>query len=373
MNRENWLWYANVLGFSAPNAGAALREYETPNALLAAKNDAVLPVLTPMQQEVLKSTSPLDFIKTLQSCEKQGVGIVTYAESAYPDALREIPSPPLVLYYKGDIGILNQYFLFAMIGTRRPSGYGQEVTRDLSKALTAAGLVLVSGLADGLDSEAHRAAVAAEAPTVACLAFGHGFCYPAANRTLKGVIEQIGVTVSEYPPDIGPQKQYFLARNRIIAGLSRGLCVAEARKASGTMNTVAAALEYGKDVFAVPGSIYSPLSEGTNALLREGATPVTSAQDILDAYAISYAGDDAGKASCLDFSFSADALLVKAHLSPVPKSIETLCNETKMSLAKVMACLTELELSNAARQLAGRQFIIGDTAAAQDADEEEFE
>ncbi|MEG1476163.1 MAG: DNA-processing protein DprA [Oscillospiraceae bacterium] len=357
MRQEDWLWYANVLGNNAQNTGAVLARYETPEALLSAKN-TVPQELSASQLEVLNSTSPSEFIKTVTQCKSLGVGIVNYSEPSYPEALRDITNPPPVLYYKGDITILNNYFLFAIIGTRRPSGYGIEVTRDIAKVLTKAGVVLVSGLAEGLDSEAHKAAIAEEMPTVACLAFGHSYCYPAQNRTLKAIIEQVGVTISEYPPEVSPQKAYFLARNRIIAGISRGVCVAEARRASGTMNTVGFALEYGKDIFSVPGSIYSPMSEGTNALLREGASPVTSAADILDAYAISISNIKEDTAPALDFSFSTDAAEVKIHLSPMPKSIEVLCSETKMSPAKVMACLTELELSGAAKQIAGRQFII---------------
>lgn len=145
-------------------------------------------------------------------------------------------------------------------------------------------MVLVSGLASGLDSEAHKAAVRAGTPTVACIAFGHDLCYPAANRTLKGLIEKQGLVLGEYPPGTEPLRPYFLQRNRLIAALSRGVCVAEARRVSGTMNTVHAALGYGKDVFAVPGSIFSPLSEGANHLLGRGALAAVSAADILEFY-----------------------------------------------------------------------------------------
>ena len=178
-----------------------------------------------------------------------------------------------MLYYRGDAGIPNRCFTFAIVGTRRPSAYGVEATASIAGELARAGVALVSGLATGLDSESHKAAVQAGAPTVACIAFGHDQCYPAANRTLKGVIERQGLVLSEYPPGTPPQRGYFLQRNRLIAGLSRGLCVAEARRRSGTMNTVAAALAAGRDVFSVPGSIFSPLCEGTNQLLREGAVP----------------------------------------------------------------------------------------------------
>ena len=205
----------------------------------------------------------------------------TKLDEDYPDLLRAVSAPPPVLYYRGDAGIPNRCFTFAIVGTRRPSAYGVEATASIAGELARAGVALVSGLATGLDSESHKAAVQAGAPTVACIAFGHDQCYPAANRTLKGVIERQGLVLSEYPPGTPPQRGYFLQRNRLIAGLSRGRCVAEARRRSGTMNTVAAALAAGRDVFSVPGSIFSPLCEGTNQLLREGAVPAVSGADIL--------------------------------------------------------------------------------------------
>lgn len=238
-------------------------------------------VFTPAQLAALRAARPEDYTARLDDCARHGVNVLTWADEDYPDLLRAVSAPPPVLYYRGDAGIPNRCFTFAIVGTRRPSAYGVEATASIAGELARAGVALVSGLATGLDSESHKAAVQAGAPTVACIAFGHDQCYPAANRTLKGVIERQGLVLSEYPPGTPPQRGYFLQRNRLIAGLSRGLCVAEARRRSGTMNTVAAALAAGRDVFSVPGSIFSPLCEGTNQLLREGAVPAVSGADIL--------------------------------------------------------------------------------------------
>ena len=191
---------------------------------------------------------------------------------------------------------------------------------------------------------------------VACIAFGHDLCYPAANRTLKGVIERQGLVLSEYPPGTPPQRGYFLQRNRLIAGLSRGLCVAEARRRSGTMNTVAAALAAGRDVFSVPGSIFSPLCEGTNQLLREGAVPAVSGADILLWYGLAQP-EQPEKAKPDGAPLSLDAQRMRDALSAAaPLPLDALCAKTGLPPPKAMAALTELELAGFSRQLAGRQF-----------------
>ncbi|MFR1358074.1 MAG: DNA-processing protein DprA [Ruthenibacterium lactatiformans] len=252
-----WLWMAAALGPGAPNSGMALSMFPDARALAQAcwKEDLSM-VFTPAQLAALRAARPEDYTARLDDCARHGVNVLTWADEDYPDLLRAVSAPPPVLYYRGDAGIPNRCFTFAIVGTRRPSAYGVEATASIAGELARAGVALVSGLATGLDSESHKAAVQAGAPTVACIAFGHDQCYPAANRTLKGVIERQGLVLSEYPPGTPPQRGYFLQRNRLIAGLSRGLCVAEARRRSGTMNTVAAALAAGRDVFSVPGSIF---------------------------------------------------------------------------------------------------------------------
>ena len=331
-----WLWMAAALGPGAPNSGMALSMFPDARALRAAR--------------------PEDYTARLDDCARHGVNVLTWADEDYPDLLRAVSAPPPVLYYRGDAGIPNRCFTFAIVGTRRPSAYGVEATASIAGELARAGVALVSGLATGLDSESHKAAVQAGAPTVACIAFGHDLCYPAANRTLKGVIERQGLVLSEYPPGTPPQRGYFLQRNRLIAGLSRGLCVAEARRRSGTMNTVAAALAAGRDVFSVPGSIFSPLCEGTNQLLREGAVPAVSGADILLWYGLAQP-EQPEKAKPDGAPLSLDAQRMRDAMSAAaPLPLDALCAKTGLPPPKAMAALTELELAGFSRQLAGRQF-----------------
>lgn len=361
MNRAAWLWLAAALGPAAENSGMVLRMFpkarELPRAL---QSEDLSMLFTPGQLKVLRATRPEDYIARLDDCKRCHVDVLTWEDENYPALLRAISAPPPVLYYRGDATIPNRSFLFAIVGTRRPSAYGVEATAAIAGSLARSGVVLVSGLATGLDSESHKAAVQAGTPTVACIAFGHDQCYPAANRKLKELIERQGLVLSEYPPGTPPLKHHFLQRNRLIAGLSRGLCVAEARRRSGTMNTVAAALESGRDVFSVPGSIFSPLCEGTNQLLRDGAAPALGGADILHWYGLApdvHPEQPAEEGAQRETELSPNAERMRGALcAAAPQTLEALCTKTGLAPPQAMAALTELELAGLSVQLAGRQF-----------------
>ena len=369
--RALWLWLADALGPAAVQAGDILRMYEHPQILFVELFTTDLScILNPSQLRSLHAAEPEDFVARLDECRQNGVSVVCYDEDDYPALLREIPAPPPVLYYRGDITILQRCFTFAIVGARKPSAYGVEATARIAEPLAKAGVALISGLASGLDSEAHKIALREKAPTVACIAFGHEHCYPGAHKKLKTLLEEHGLVIGEYPPHMPPRKDFFLQRNRLIAGLSQGICVAEAKRASGTMNTVSAALEYGRDVFAVPGSIFSPLSEGTNHLLAEGAQVAVCGEDILNFYDLQPNDEKqnvqtspqekseqaAGCEESLNLSESADA--VYRAMGGQAQPLAVLCEKTGMPTAKVMAGLTELELCGLIRALPGRQYVL---------------
>jgi DNA processing protein len=206
----------------------------------------------------------------------------------YPPLLARIPDPPVRLWLRGDaeVDVLGRPAV-AIVGARACSGYGRSVTRRLAAEAAACGVVVVSGLARGIDGEAHRGALAAGGTTVAVLGCGVDRDYPAAHAELaRAIVDQGGLIVSEYEPGTEPAPWRFPARNRIIAGLARATVVVEARERSGALITADFALEDGREVLAVPGEITSALSAGTNALLRQGATPATSAADVLEAIGI---------------------------------------------------------------------------------------
>ncbi len=299
MSKEVWMWLADGLGYGAVNSGELLEAYPGgAKAVKEALGDSALDdILTLKQAEKLASSRPEDFALPLGHAEKSGVTVIPYDDPGYPSLLRNIPNPPPVLYVKGDASLLNDQLSVGMIGTRRASAYGVEAMQKIAKGVALGGAIIVSGLAAGLDSEAHKAALSVNGPTIACIAFGHDRCYPANNKQLKEVIERHGAVVSEYPVGTGPEKAYFLQRNRLIAGLSHALVVAEARERSGTMSTVNFASEYGRDVFAIPGSVFSALSGGTNAMIREGAYVAASANDVLNLYGIEIEEEDLTKSA----------------------------------------------------------------------------
>jgi DNA processing protein len=261
-----------------------------------------------------------------------------------PPLLRAIHDPPARLYVRGGAGDeLLARPAVAIVGARACSPYGAEVARMLGRELAAAGLVVVSGLARGIDGEVHRGALAAGGATVAVLGCGIDRDYPAAHARLADEIRADGLVVSEYPPGTEPAPWRFPARNRIIAGLCAATVVVEARERSGALITADFALDEGREVLAVPGEITAALSAGTNALLRLGATPATSAQDVLEPFG-------------LTMPERAPPPLEGAAghvLEALPGSADDVARATGLSAAAVAAALAELELAGIVAEGAG--------------------
>jgi len=260
----------------------------------------------------------------------QARGFRFVAQRELPPLLRAIHDPPPGLFVRGDAELeLLARPAVAVVGARACSGYGASVARMLGRELSSAGLVVVSGLARGVDAEAHRGVLDAGGTTVAVLGCGIDRDYPAAHAQLARRIAATGLVVAEYAPGVEPAPWRFPARNRIIAGLCRATIVVEARERSGALITGDLALEEGREVFAVPGEIGSALSAGTNALLKLGAPPLTCAADVLDVYGLAPREDPVD-----------DELL--AHL---PATIDELVHSTGRCAAEVSRALTELELA----------------------------
>ena len=247
-----------------------------------------------------------------------------------PQLLRAIHDPPPGLFVRGDGDLaLLECAAVAVVGARACSGYGASVARSVARDLAAAGLVVVSGLARGVDAEAHRGALDAGAPTVAVLGCGIDRDYPAAHAELARRIAATGLIVSEYAPGVEPAPWRFPARNRIVAGLSAATIVVEARERSGALITADLALEEGREVFTVPGEISSALSAGTNALLKLGATPLTSAADVLQSF-----GLDAEPPQERD-----------GLLDLLPATADELVRKTGRPSSEIAQALVELELA----------------------------
>ncbi len=267
------------------------------------------------------------------------ISSIRRGDPAFPSLLAAIHDPPPTLFVRGsaDATLLDQPAV-ALVGARACSSYGRSVTRSLARDLAAAGLVVVSGMARGIDGEAHRGALDARGVTVAVLGCGVDRDYPAAHSELALRICDSGLVVSEYEPGVEPAPWRFPARNRIIAGLCRATVVIEARERSGALITADFALEEGREVLAVPGEITSSLSAGTNALLRLGATPVTCAADVLEVFGI-----DPAKPPAAVLDGVAGALLER--LSEGALTADELMRRSGVEPAAVSAALLELELA----------------------------
>jgi DNA processing protein len=263
-------------------------------------------------------------------------------DALFPERLRAIFDPPPALYVRGEgEPELLAHRSVAVVGARSCSPYGAQVARRLGRELAAAGLVVVSGLARGIDGEAHRGALEAGGTTVAVLGCGIDRDYPASHAQLSRRIEEHGLVVSEYEPGVEPAPWRFPARNRIIAGLSEAVIVVEARERSGALITADFGLDEGREVFAVPGEITSSLSSGTNALLKLGATPLTSPGDVLDALGIER--PDAAAPAAV--AVSPDATQLLDLVREAPAGADELAARGTLDAGAVSVALTELELA----------------------------
>jgi DNA processing protein len=279
-----------------------------------------------------------DAARYLDALERRGLRWLARSDPRFPPLLRTIHDTPSGLFLRGSEPCeLLARPAVAIVGARACSGYGTQVARMLGRELAAAGLNVVSGMARGVDGEAHRGALDAGGKTVAVLGCGIDRDYPAAHGELARRIAEAGLVVSEYAPGVEPAPWRFPARNRIIAGLAQATIVVEARERSGALITADFALEEGREVFACPGEITSSLSAGSNALLKLGATPLTSSDDVLELFGLT-AADDAH----VDLTRNAEALLARLD---APLTGDELVRASGLGAAEAMAALSELELA----------------------------
>jgi DNA processing protein len=322
-------------------------ERELALAVFAAEHDAHL-VDEPRSRAFERFARSFDAPLYLRRLAARGLGWIGRSDGRFPPLLRAIHDPPPGIFLRGraDSALLARKAV-AVVGARGASGYGLHVARAIARDLTSAGLIVVSGLARGIDGEAHRGALEAGGPTVAVLGCGVDRDYPAAHRELAARIGETGLVVSEYAPGVAPAPWRFPARNRIVAGLTLGTIVVQARKRSGALITADFALEEGRDVFAVPGEITSSLSHGANALLRLGAIPLTQVTDVLEHYGIEPVTAE------LPVEVGSAAQAVVAALRSGVGSADDLVRRTTLDAGVVAAALIELELAGLVREDAG--------------------
>ncbi|WP_264737184.1 DNA-processing protein DprA [Cytobacillus firmus] len=222
--------------------------------------------------------------KQIRQYSPNGIRTITIFDEEYPRLLKETYQPPWVIYARGDIGLLNSGTHLAVVGSRQATEYGEKAIQYMLPKLIEKGVIIVSGLAAGIDAIAHKEAIKNKGKTIGVIAGGLFHIYPQANQKLAYEMMKNQLVISEYPPDTRPSRWQFPMRNRIISGISRGTLVIQAKSKSGSLITANYAVQEGRDVFAVPGNIFSPFSGGTNELIQQGAKLVKSAEDILEEF-----------------------------------------------------------------------------------------
>ena len=300
----------------------------------------------------------IDPDKIMDDLARENIKVITIDDQSYPKLLAEIYGPPPLLYWKGMIE-KNDEFSLAVVGTRKFTSYGQQATENIVQELAASNITIISGLAYGIDSLAHNACLNAGGRTVAVLGSGldQQSIYPSANRYLaEKIIDSDGLILSEFPLGTPPLRHNFPQRNRIISGLALGTMVVEAGEKSGALITARLSLEQNREVFAVPGSIYSLVSFGPNNLIKQGAKPVTRAADILEALDLTRITSYIDSKKIIPES--AEEELIITHLGQEPVHVDELIRLTKLKTSLINSTLTLMEMKGMVKNLGGMQYVL---------------
>jgi len=349
---DSWFRLLETPGLGRDAVRRLLAAFGSPEAVLAAPNSALRGLIAADLVDAIGGE--IEGLDTRLSAAHDWLrggerrGMLAIGEAEYPPLLLQSADPPLLLYVQGNVRFLSQPCL-AIVGSRNASAQGVDNARAFGAHLSARGWTIVSGLAFGIDGAAHEGGLAGPGSTVAVVGTGLDRVYPARHRALAHRIAETGVLVSEYAPGMPPLPQNFPLRNRIIAGLSRGTLVVEAAVQSGSLITARQAADNGREVFALPGSIHSPLSRGCHALIRQGAKLVESADDILE----ELQGQPAVAAAGVPVPGSGREDPVLQALGHDPATLDALCARTGWSAQELSARLLELELDDRVARLPG--------------------
>lgn len=395
-----WLWLSSLKGVPNQLKLSLLAYFGTPERIFMAETGEYLLLdgMTRPIAELLEDKSLREADRILGECERLGLRILTLHDAEYPDRLRNIYDPPILLYVRGRLPLFDDEVAIAMVGSRKSSDYALRMSEQIAYQLASHGAVVVSGLAAGGDAAAHRGALRAGGFTAGVIGGGHDTVYPYENRFLYEDLAVRGVILSEYPPGTHHDGKHFPVRNRIISGLSLGVVVTEAGERSGTLITAGRALDQGRDVFAIPGRIDEPGCIGSNRLLRDGAMLVTEAWDILTHYESRYphklrvrSSQEAtrfgehephGKTPppkeketkpvestlpvlALDSNhgLSNDQITILKALSGAVLQIDDIIDQTQIPTRQVLSALTILEIEGYVAQSSGKRFSLAVTLA----------
>jgi DNA processing protein len=362
-DRAAYVALALTPGIGFTRLATLLQAFTTAHGALAAPLAflGAIPGVSKACATAIKSTSVRAGERVLDEVAKLGGRCLVAGDPGFPAALLEIPEPPTLLFALGDLRLLQRPAV-AIVGSRDHSAYGAEACRMVAGTAASAGLIVVSGMARGLDAVAHLAALDAGGGTIGILGNGLGVVYPAANRALYERVLADGLLLTEFPPGDRPHAGNFPRRNRLISGLARVTVVVEAAEGSGTLITVASALDQGREVMVVPGPITSRTSVGTNRLLRDGAAPYLEPADLgahfPEAHSLAASGSvpPARPALPPGLALSEEERRVALALGPSARQLDTLVEEVGLPVDQVLAALCALELHGLVQQEPGRRF-----------------
>ncbi|MBK9210768.1 MAG: DNA-protecting protein DprA [Anaerolineales bacterium] len=305
-------------------------------------------------ERVLIARQKVDLDQVWAKIEAQGIKILTWQDEAYPSRLKEIAQPPPVLYIRGEY-LPDDLFAVAIVGTRRVTPYGRQVTEELSTFLASNGITVISGLARGVDAIAHQTALKAGGRTIGILGSGVDKIYPPEHLKLAEQMMERGAIISDYAPGTPPDASNFPPRNRIISALSLAVVVIEAGETSGALITAEFAAEQGREIFAVPGSILAPQSKGTNKLIQNGAQPLLSVNDIMQALDITRIGEHKAVRKVIPTD-ETEARLLQV-ITHEPLHVDEIRNQSELPIEKVSATLALMELKGMVRQVGGMNYV----------------
>ncbi|MEW6378391.1 MAG: DNA-processing protein DprA [bacterium] len=359
--REYWIALNAVSGMGAGQKLRLINELGSAQEIFRLKSRAASwPECRPLFLQNLQFADPEAIIR--QEEKKAHLAkaiIITLLDSEFPHLLKEIYDPPLALYVKGSLPD-DMSRSIAIVGSRRATYYGQMVTERISQELVASGFLIVSGMARGIDTIAHRSALTGGGKTIAVLGSGIDVAYPPENKNLMERIIANGAVISEFPFGTEPHKMNFPIRNRIISGIPRGVLIVEAREKSGALITANCALEQGREVFAIPGNIYSPSSRGTNQLIKQGARLVEGIEDILEELGIAPINRQAQMADSSQtpkMKLDQEESKIYALLSYDPVPIDVIIQKSGLYPQDIHTILLTLEMKGIIKQLPGKLFI----------------
>ncbi len=353
-------------GIAARLSARLLREFGSPEGVFRASLTGLeacnLPA--PAAQAIFKKQTFWRAEKELDSVRRIGCKLINWQEPEYPQALLQIYDPPVMLYVQGDASILNSPSI-SIVGTRRPTLYGSQMAERLGRDLATKGLTVVSGLARGIDAIAHKGATEAGGRAIGVIGTGIDVCYPKENKKLYAKVLERGAIISELPTGSHPAPENFPVRNRVIAGMPLGVILVEGKQHSGSLITARLAMEFGREVFAVPGNVTQEVSFAPNLLIKQGAKLVTGADDVIEelptpiraALVQAEAVESAQRHLLAEESLNPSAKKIYELLSAeMPVPIDELVERTGLNSSDVLATLFDLEMRGLIRQLPGKQF-----------------